>query len=624
MRTTFLLSALTLLGAADLAAQHWHLTRSPQALEAWIGQRFQGRDVVPLRSVLGAARHLGWVKTAADAKLLKRQFRAIARQRGRTARFLDLMKTPALEPSAGPLAATVEKEYNDSEGFANDVGTVTTVAQTISGSLAANTVDSFAVTVPVDGVLQVAASVTGTAPEVLITSADGDEVWGMASSKAPPLDVEVPKGRYHVLLYQAQGTATYSLSLKMKVQPVSTLALGKQTQVALNTNLKALKVVLAQDGRVTLNLSSTGSADTHLWLLSSSWRYLFDVDDAGSTGTDAGLNALLPKGVYYVYLTSDAATTATITANFKAARIPLLGTAAINGTIPSGEEDFDLYRMVVGNAELVTLAIRGNGASPISDSYLFVYDSNMALSLESDDENASNSTLSSFTATMPPGTYYAASTGFYTKGGYTISKNTGKGSTVTAQAGTNAVTITTLDTAATLKLSLLTPSRIEFNVVEGTLIDAQVFVIDAKSGLSVGWEDDAVDATSCRFGTHLPAGDYFVIVKDWDGGTGTVDVRIIPPMQRWGTAFTARARGHEGNPLFLVIGTKQVPAQNPLLGLVTGNLLIDLQTAVIFPLGLPTGGILDFQAGMKPNTGFLVQTVEFETTTSGAYSNLLK
>ena len=144
----------------------------------------------------------------------------------------------------------------------------------------------------------------------------------------------------------------------------------------------------------------------------------------------------------------------------------------------------------------------------------------------------------------------------------------------------------------------------------------------------MGWEDDAFDAASCNFGTQLPAGEYFLIVKDWDGGVGDVDVRIIPPLQLWGATNTVMARGHEGNPLFLVISTKQAAAHNPLPGIVTGNLLLDLSGATIFPLMLPKGGILDFRAGMKPNSGVFVQTVEFEATTSGAtlgaYSNLLK
>ncbi|MEE9128114.1 MAG: hypothetical protein V3U11_13340, partial [Planctomycetota bacterium] len=585
MHNPLILSALALLGAANLSAQHWNLTRSPEDLQAWIVKHFQDRDTVSLRSALDEARHIGWIKTAADQKLLKRQFRTITKKRGRSPRFLDLAKTPVVAPSTGastgPLAASTEKEYNDSEGYANAIGTLTTVNKTITGALAAKAVDSFAVTMAVDGILQVSAAITGTAPAVEVTSADGDEIWGMAWSKTPPLNVQVPRGRYFVRLYQPLGSSTYSLSLSMKAQTVPALPLGKQTQVSLSQNLRVFRVVLPQDGRVTLKLSSTGAADTRLWLLNSSWRYMYDVDDAGSAGKDAGLNALLPKGTYYVYLESNAATTTKITTTFNSASIPLLATTAINGKIPLGEEDFDLYRIVVGSSQM-TLAIRGTGATAIQDSYLFVYDRNMGFALESDDENAGNSTLSSISATMPPGRYYAASTGYYDKGDYTISRSKGTGSTVTARAGTNLTTITTKDTAATLKFSLLTPSRIEFDIVEKTLSDAEIFVIDAKTGLSVGWEDDAFDAASCNFGTHLPAGEYFLIVKDWDGGVGSVDVRIIPPLQLWGATNTVMARGHEGNPLFLIISTKQAAASNPLPGLVTGNLLLDLSGAPIF------------------------------------------
>jgi len=623
MRTILLLSALCVVAVADLVAQDWQTTRSPKDLHAWILKRYEGRATVPMRLALGEAKRIGWLQTSAERALFKRQFRGLTKQHGHSGRVLDLLESPVMPPSPGPLAAATEKEYNDSEGYANEVGALSTVAQTVTGTLAAREVDSFAVTLAADGVLQVAAQIQGTAPEVQITSPDGDEVKGMAWSKAPPLSLEVPAGRYFVRLYQPTGSSSYSLSLTAKAQAVPALALNKLTSVSLNNNFKAFRVILPEDGRVTLKLASSPGADTKLWLLNSSWRYMFDVDDAGSVGTDAGLNALLPKGTYLAYLSAGVATTTKITTTFNAAKIPALDTTALNGVHGNGEEDFDLYKVVVGKSELTTLAIRGNGSTVIGDSYLLVYDSNMALALESDDENASASALSSISATLPAGTYYAASVGYYGTGGYAISKAKAIGSTVSAKAGTNQVSIKTQDLAATLQLSLKTPSRIEFRCVEGTLADAEIFVLDAKTGLSLGWEDDSFDASSCSFGTRLPAGDYAVIVKDWSGGTGSVDVRIIPPMQRWGAAYTVMSYGHQGNPLFVVIGRKQVPATNPLPGVVTGNLLIDLSGAGIFPLVLPTGGILDFKAGMTPNSGLFVQTVEFETATRGAYSNLL-
>lgn len=594
MRAILLLSLSTLVGVGDLRAQE-----------------------LTLRRALKEARPDGGVHAA----VLKRQLRALAREHGRSGRFL-CRGSSMRRDEPGPLAATPEKEYNDSEAYAHEVGVLGTVAQVVTGSLGAREVDSFGVSLGADGVLQVAAQVQGTPPEVQVTSADGDEVLGMAWSKAPPLNLEVPAGRYFVRLYQPTGSCSYSLSLGMKSQALAALAPGTAS-VSVGPGLKALKLTLTEDGRVSIRLASSPSADTSLWLLNGRWRYVFDVDDAGSIGREAGLNALLPKGEYFVYLRADVSTTTKVTTTLQASKIPVLGTTALNGVIGGGEEDLDLYQVTVGAAELTTLAIRGNTGTPIGDSYLMVLDSNMGLALESDDEGGSLSSLSSISGVLPAGSYYVASTGYYDIGGYTISKATAKGTTVAAKAGTNQGTITALDSAVTFSLSLKTPSRVEFEVREDTLADAEIFVLDQKTGLSVGWEDDSFDASRCSFGTRLPAGEYYVIVKDWGGGKGSFDVRIVPPLARWGEAWTVMARGHEGNPLYLVIGRKQVPATNPLVGLVSGNLLIDLSGASVFPLALPKGGFLDFRAGMKPQSGLFVQTVEFASPSRGEYSNLL-
>lgn len=60
-------------------------------------------------------------------------------------------------------------------------------------------------------------------------------------------------------------------------------------------------------------------------------------------------------------------------------------------------------------------------------------------------------------------------------------------------------------------------------------------------------------------------------------------------------------------------------------GLATGLLFVDLAPPTqIFPLVVPAGGSLDYQAGLAAGTGLLVQTIEFGSPTSGAFSNLLK
>ena len=71
MRIPLILSVLVLLGAADLSAQQWNLTRSQKALWTWIVKHFDDRDTVTLRPVLSEARRIGWIQNAADHRLLE-------------------------------------------------------------------------------------------------------------------------------------------------------------------------------------------------------------------------------------------------------------------------------------------------------------------------------------------------------------------------------------------------------------------------------------------------------------------------------------------------------------------------------------------------------------------------
>jgi hypothetical protein len=113
-------------------------------------------------------------------------------------------------------------------------------------------------------------------------------------------------------------------------------------------------------------------------------------------------------------------------------------------------------------------------------------------------------------------------------------------------------------------------------------------------------------------------------VKEFAGSTGTFDAQIIPPLQRWAND-NVMVRGHEGNPLFFLVGIKETPASNPLPNFIKGNLLLDLSTAVIIPLTMPTGRIIDFKTSLKPNSGVVVQMVDVDSATSiGVFSNLLK
>lgn len=631
------LCSVSLLSTDSIRAQgtraDWSRQHTPTELGRWMQQHFVGKSRVSSRKALAAARSLGWLRTGDELRLFKAQYRALMSQQG-TGRVyrgavsgspLRATQLPAGAGGYGPMATINEQEYNGSTGFSNDVGPLTPVVTTIKGSLAARDMDSFRFVMPAEGVIKVGLLSTGTPPRYIITSEDGDELWGMVNENTGTFDMDLPKGTYHFVLYSFTNAGSYTLNLSAQFVTRPTLALGKTNSYKLKTDrLELFKLVLPSDGRIRLTLASTGGTDTYLYLLNQSWRYIYEVDDdSASTTGDAGLNAMLPAGTYYVYVIPDADTTTSITATHTPGSIPLLATS-MSGNIPGGEEDFDLYRVVMAKTETLQMSIVGNGSNPIQDSYIQVFDRNMAQALDADEQNAGNSSLSKFSAVFPGGIFYAASTGFYDLGGYTISKSTTTGSTTAARAGTTPGNITTMDTAQTFAFSVRTPTGCTLEIVENTLLDAELFVLDAKTGLAMGWADESFGARTCGFGRVLPVGDYLLIVKDWDGGTGTFDANIEAPLAQVGASPSVVLRGGEGNLMVFLASGSALPTGVPVLpSLIDGLLLVGLGGSLTFPVTLPTGGVVDLKASLPK--GVYLQAVEFDLTTlKGRFTNRIE
>ena len=347
------LSFLTLVFAATgLSAQDWSKTHSLNDLESFLVEQFTPRGQVDARRALNAAAAKGWVVRAADRILFKRQFRSIARRRGTSGRLIDLRPRALNVSNATPptmAQALAEKEYNDSACYGQDLGPITPVAQTITGALATGESDNFTIRLVTDSLLSLtASSLNGTNPQVIVTNKDGDEIWGMSWQRSLPLQIELPAGQYNVRLYQQSGSSTYGMSMQATTIKIPVINLSGSTSVSVSTNLKCLKLVTAADGRVNLTLKSATGADTYLWLLNGNWRYMHDVDDV--TTVDAGLDAHLPKGTYYVYVYADKSDTTSVTGSFSSAAIPALTSAGVAGTI-KGYHSFDVYKFTVGTGQ---------------------------------------------------------------------------------------------------------------------------------------------------------------------------------------------------------------------------------------------------------------------------------
>lgn len=619
------LLVLTTTALSTLApAQDWGKTHNPADLQAFAAKQFSGRALAPVSAVYREARNQGWLRSPTERKLIKQQLRKLAKSNGSRGHALRLQPQIAPAPTAGaPVAlAGAEAEYNDSEGFANDLGTVAAPA-TATGTLSSSAdTDTFRFTLILDAVVTFSLSASGGSPSLQVTNANGDENWGYHLYGTSAV-LHLPAGTYHAQVGGTGSTTTYTLGITPQLQPIPTLGLGNSTQINVGGNPGVVKLVLPTDGRLNLQLTTANTLDTFLLLQNSQWGYVYEVDDTSTTSSgEAGLDAQLPAGTYYAYVFALSGTsTTTVKATFTAQATPVLTTSA-NGNLVGSQETFDLYRINVTNTEKVQVTITGTGSLALIDSYAILYDANMKQILEADDRLAD--TYSDLRAVLPPGTYYVASDSLWDYGTYTISRSTASASTVTAQAGTNPGTVAGDDTV-TYAYSTKTPQWVEVNLVDGSGFDGEVGIVDANTGRSFGWEDiETLGTGACTYGVMLPVGDYYFQVRDYAGSSGSFDLQIIPTLQRWANDNVI-VRGHEGNILYFLISLKSAPPSNPLPGLVSGNLLLDLTSAFVIPLGMPSGGILDLKASLTPNSGPLLQVVDIDAATLlGVYSNLLK
>jgi len=520
-----------------------------------------------------------------------------------------------------PAQAVLEREYNDNSGYANDLGDLS-APRVVAGYVnALGDADTFRFEARADGVLRIRTTYNGREPEAVITNVSGDENWGLHRFAAGRLTLPIPKGVYHVRLGGVAVVTKYSMRLELQAQSIPSLVLGQTTQLPVGPDYACLRVVQPQDGRLRLGFTTTNQADAFLVLQNAQWGYVYEVDDANPSTLEPGLDAVLPKGTYYLYIGADIAAQTSIRATSANLVIHELKSNA-NGSVTSQGESFELHKLVLTAVEKVHLAISRWGSTGITDSYLQLFDRNMVQILESDDDSAS--TLSSVGVTLPPGVYYVASTGYCDRGDYLLTRTSAAGALVPVRAGSNSVT-SGADDATTMRIDLETPAGVEFNAIGGPGYDPQVCVLDAKTGLSLGWEDDdSLGPHGCNLGMRLPAGEYLVIAKSYDGAAGVFEVEVIPPLQRWALEHV-RVRAHDGQLAYFLVSHKLAGPSNPLPGILSGNLLVDLSASLSFVATIPWDGLIDFQTPLMPGSGVFLQMVTIDLASSrGRYSNLLK
>ena len=442
--------------------------------------------------------------------------------------------------------------------------------------------------------------------------------------------VAIPAGLYYLVAAVAWTTIApgpYFLDLQFQAQSIPSLPLtGTQTHT-LSPSPTLLRVQLPSAGRFRLTMRG-GTLDSHVRLYSARLGPILDVDDAStSSALDAGLNALLPAGTYYL----DCATfrnsgPVTFTTQFTAQPVTTLAcNATLTATIPGGQEDLDTYRITLSGSQDLQVALTPHGTlSPIGDPYLQIFDREMSLVMAADDDHGLVSSF--FGGTLPAGTYYVTSSGYWGRGDYALSLTCGQPVTTQVALGTSVRgTISTPDGYASYVVDVQSPIGAEVHVIEATLPDAQLAILDAATGLLVGYSDDAlISSAGAQVDARLVTGRYHAIVREYLGRTGSYDLVIRAPLFR--DAKTSRLRGLARDREFalLVVSTATIPGVP--IAPFGGFLEVDpTQGFVALALAVPTDGLVDYGFVFPPNTGAALQALHLDPTTlGGAFTNVLR
>ncbi|MCA8970998.1 MAG: hypothetical protein KDC95_14495 [Planctomycetes bacterium] len=555
---------------------------------------------------------------------------------GRRMRFAQRVRaTKAMDPIVSPLAAAVpEREYNGSIGFADDGVALTPAGIQFTGAIGATgEIDSFKFKTVVDGTVTITMQGQGSTPlqrgDFALFNERGHLIYFGESTTTTPatLSLDVPAGTYYIVA-EGVGTGSYGINVAFAIKTITALPLSGSINPTLSPALSMFKFVLPSDGTYSITINGGANIDSILVLHSSMLSYMFDVDDASTSANyDAGLKARLPGGTYYVMLTTYGNTgPVALTTSFTAGAVPVLScNASVSGTIPGGQEDFDAYRVVVSPTQDLTLSVMPRGtAQPIGDPYLFVYDRECNEITESDDDY--NFVGSICGGTLPTGTYYAASTGYWDYGDYTIaSKCQASATTKTYPGTTTGGSLPAIDTHTTFLVEVGTPAGLEFQVNENTLPDAQIGIVDAATGLSWGYNDDSwFGNAGAEVDGRLAKGNFHAIVKEYAGDSGTFDLTINAPMFRAQTTNLLRGLGKNGDFAILILSTNTTSGLAiPPFG---GFLELDLTTGfVVGPVAIPGIGELNYGFAFPPNSGVALQSLHFDVTVlGGEFTNVLR
>jgi hypothetical protein len=408
------------------------------SMQSWIRSQYPDAHRVTVQTVLRDASIAGIAQTPAARKALKD---ALASIRGKS-RFglanMRVLEMPLAQSMPDFGADTIdEHEFNDSWQWADTI-----LGGSVHGNCAdLNDVDSWKF-VSTGGFYTIdvspqSGSAAITDSVLTLRNAKGDVVAvsdNVGSSLFSQISIYLPAGTYYADVASYLGTHGGIYNLAVSADPVAMRPLAAPgaagTTAAANTQTTHdVYDMLVTEGRVNLRVVS--GVDSQLTVQRADGVVVFSNDDS-SFGLDAAADIDLPAGRYFVHV-NEVTGAAGVPFLLQMAQTPgtLVDAIAAGTTVENlvGDQSMRLVKVDLSAAAgKVTLTTSDNGATPVLDTVLSLYDRDLDFVCDVDDDNASDPLrgfYSRISANLPAGVYYAAVTPFTgMTGGYSLSAAT--------------------------------------------------------------------------------------------------------------------------------------------------------------------------------------------------------
>lgn len=496
------------------------------AFLTYLKQHYAHANKVGIDTFLADATRDGLIRTASDRA---RAVRAHERTQSSRQRLGYRARGPATTAGGTAPAAVTEREYNDSQGWADAFTPLTsaTSTETASGTNSVGTdYDWFSLTLPASFAATYNLSLNLAAGNFMLVNSVGSLI--SFGSSAASLTIPVPAGTYGIRVDQASGP--YSLTYATTPYTMPTVGSTPSTLSLAAGEIKMFRVdVVGGPRRVTIQTSNPVPGTSTFGILFGGWTAgnVFSTLDSSFGAGLPGFDGVLPSGSYRVYVyeynglqaSVDIAVTQTATTTIPSA--PVGGSA--NGTY-AGDETKLVYSLNVATASRVKFTTSAGSAPAATDTRLYVLDSNFEYLAFNDDDSATF--FSRLGVALPAGAYYLVSEPYPGDTGNFVITGTALTATPAAalRAGDNSGTLL-VDSSTLFSYDPRTPVPLDYTI---TGLDSVAVILDS-AGRVLGWDDDSGSAPLSSFvGTRT--GAHYVMIHQYDFLAGTCNLAVHPMM----------------------------------------------------------------------------------------------